>query len=148
MANFRTRLSVLVSALAAATAVTGLGIVATASPVNAAQGGCPSLPHNVHTTDASPRGGWACWIDNGDDIRVCDDDPNDGLHAHADIWIDYGIGVWQKFGAEDDGEDAGCDDQDTDGNLAGTQRIRLRVCQQNGNQVNTSCGEIIWWETE
>jgi len=147
MASIRTRLSVLVFVVAAAIAATGLGVVVSASPASAAQGGCPSLPHNTHTTDASPRGGWACWIDNGDDIRVCDDDPNDGLHAHADIWVDGG-GFWLKFGAEDDGDDAGCDDANTDGNLAGTQRLRLRVCQQNANQVNTSCGEIIWIETE
>ena len=135
-------------AVAAAVVVStaGIGVVAPATPALAETGGCPDRAHGVHTTDTAPHRAWACWIDDGDKIRVCDNAPNDGVHAHADMWFDAG-GFWLKFIAEDDGPDAGCDDE-TGGDLQGFNRVRLRVCAQREDQSNFACNEIIWFENE
>ena len=118
---------------------------ASIEPRYADTGGCPDRAHAVHTSDTAPYRAWACWIDDGDKIRVCDNAPNDGVHAHADMWFDAG-GFWLKFIAEDDGADAGCDDE-TGGDLQGFNRVRLRVCAQREDQSNFACNETIWFET-
>jgi hypothetical protein len=125
---------------------TVVGLVATPATASAETGGCPSQPHRAHTSDTAPHRGWACWIDNGDKIRVCDNAPNDGVHVHSDLWFDAG-GFWLLIVGEDDNQDAGCDDQGV-GNLQGTNRMRLRVCLQRADQTNFGCNETIWIETE
>jgi hypothetical protein len=126
-----------------ATATT-IGVVAVPASASADTGGCPDRLHKVHTSDTAPYRGWACWIDNGDKIRVCDNAPNDGVHVHADLWHD--IGVWWKLISEDDGADAGCDDENDGIDLSGYQRLRLRVCAQRDDQTNFACNEVIWGE--
>lgn len=124
---------------------TGVGVIAPATSASAANG-CSSQPHRVHTSDTSPYRGWACWVDNGDKIKVCDTAPNDGVHVHADLWFDAG-GFWYKFIAEDDGADAGCD-LETGGDLKGYNRLKLRVCAQRADQTNFACNQTIWYESE
>jgi hypothetical protein len=123
-----------------------VGIVVAPSTASAETGGCQSVAHGVHTSDSAPNRGWACWIDDGDKIRACDNAPNDGVHVHSDIWLDGG-GFWVLIIGEDDNEDAGCDDQALPGNLQGTNHLRLRVCLQQ-DQNNFGCNEIDWMETE
>jgi hypothetical protein len=133
-------------AFAVVVSTAAIGVVAPASTAYADTGGCPDRAHAVHTSDTAPYRAWACWIDDGDKIRVCDNAPNDGVHAHADMWFDAG-GFWLKFIAEDDGADAGCDDE-TGVDLQGFNRVRLRVCAQRTDQSNFACNETIWFENE
>lgn len=127
-------------------ATTGLFIALPSSTASADTGGCPDRPHRVHTSDTAPYRGWACWIDNGDKIRVCDNAPNDGVHVHADLWNN--IGAWWKIVAEDDGPDAGCDDENDGIDISGALELRLRVCAQRADQTNFACNEIQWVEID
>ena len=111
-------------------------------------GGCPDRAHRVHTSDAAPYQGGACWIDDGDKIRVCDNAPNDGVHVHAELWVELGgTGVFLKEIAEDDGPDDGCDDE-SGGDIKGFGRLLLRVCAQREDQTNFHCNEVRWFESE
>lgn len=128
-----------------------VAVVGSSAPASAETGGCPDRPHKVHTSDTAPYRAWACFIDDGDKIRVCDNAPNDGVHAHAELAIDFQIGVWYTFIREDDGADDGCDDQapsNGDDLDEGTHRLRLKVCAQRDDQSNFACDSVIWYEYE
>lgn len=131
-------------------AITSVGVVATASPAGATtgdNGGCPNRRIHVHTSDAPRFHGWTCWIDDGDDIRVCDSDGSDGAYVHASLWAD--IGAWYQLVATNDGDDAGCD-QVSAGNISGTQRLRLRICAGHEGHPDSrfDCNQVIWYETD
>lgn len=115
----------------------------------AATGGCGDRAHGGHTKDRRPFNAWACWIDKGDDIRVCDNSPRNNYHAHAELWLKLAGGG--KIGTEDDGPDRGCDTVHIkDGDLPdGVYDLSLFICEQhNRTQAKRNCKEIQWIEVE
>lgn len=137
-------------ALAAALLISSaLVVLPPAEQVAAATGGCGDRAHGVHTSDRRPFNAWACWIDNGDDIRVCDNSPRNNYHAHAELWLKLSGAA--KIATEDDGPDRGCDTVDIDdGDLAiGGYDLSLVVWEQhNKTQKPRNRKEIVWIEME
>lgn len=135
-----------VATASTASATADFAAVATESTAIIPENSCENRAHHVHTTDTAPHHGWACWIDDGDKLRVCDTAPNDEIHAHGELWSDIG-GVWLKIRSEDDGPDAGCD-ENSGGDITGSNRLKLVVCGQRPNQSNINCKQVIWIENE
>lgn len=128
---------------AADSSTAGSSAVASASSAGVLASSCAGQPHRIHTTDSAPHAAVACWIDNGDKLRVCDTDPTDGVHAHAEI-DESG----RKIRSEDDGADAGCDDDAGSSDVDHGADLILTVCAQNASQQNSRCLRTAWTETE
>lgn len=138
-------------ALAAALLISSSAVVTVppAEQAAAATGGCGRRAHGVHTSDRRPFNAWACWIDNGDDIRVCDNNLRNNRHAHAALWLRTSGGNWLRVGLEDDGPDRGCDTEDLKINPeTGDTFLRLEICEQDKGQGKHRCVTDDWYEHE